>query len=51
MLKRVSVFPTPEHLPDSGAESAFLAPSVLAGRVFTTAPLGGYVYIYTSSEK
>ena len=37
MLKRVSVFPTPEHLPDSGAESAFLAPSVLAGRVFTTA--------------
>ena len=42
-------FPTPEDLPDSGTESAFLARSVLAGRIFTTAPPRGYVYIYPKS--
>ena len=33
-------FPTPEDLPDPGIEPMTVASAALAGRFFTTAPLG-----------
>ena len=43
-------FPSPGGLPDAGIKLAFLVPSTLAGRFFTTEQSGKLEYLITSDE-